>query len=38
VAIAAATLRSWHPHLQIDAYLAMRSHDWFSFHELDLGD
>jgi hypothetical protein len=38
VAIAAATLRSWHPHLQVDAYLAMRSHDWFSFHELDLGD
>jgi hypothetical protein len=38
VIAAAATLRSWYPDLQIDAYLAMRSYDWFSFHELDVNE
>ena len=33
---AAATLQSWYPSLQVDAYLAMRTHHWFSFHQLDL--
>lgn len=34
---AAATLRSWHPGLRVEAYLAMRKQEWLSFHQLDLG-
>jgi hypothetical protein len=35
---AASTLRSWYPTLEVEAYLAMRTHDWFSFHQLDIED
>lgn len=31
---AAATLRSWYPGLQVEAYLAMRNEQWFSFHQM----
>jgi hypothetical protein len=34
---AAATLRSWHPGLHVEAYFAMRRHEWLSFHPLDVG-
>jgi hypothetical protein len=33
---AAATLRGWYPGLRVDAYLGMRTHDWFTFHQLDV--
>jgi hypothetical protein len=35
---AAATLLDWYPGLRVDAYLAMRTHDWLSFHSLDLSN
>ncbi len=31
---AVATLRSWYPGLQVEAYLAMRNEQWLSFHQL----
>ena len=37
VQAAAATLRSWHPNLRLEAYLAMFEHERILFHELDLG-
>ncbi len=33
---AAATLHDWHPGLHIDAYLAMRTHHWFTFHKVPV--
>jgi hypothetical protein len=33
---AAVTLRDWYPGLRVEAYLAMRTHDWFSFHQVEL--
>src|SRR5689334_10884087 len=36
VQLAAAALMRWYPGLAVDAYLAMRSHEWLSFHRLDL--
>jgi hypothetical protein len=33
--LAAATLRGWYPGLEVETYLAMRTHHWFSFHEVD---
>jgi hypothetical protein len=38
VKAAAATLKRWHPNLQVEAYLAMRSHEWLSFHPVELRD
>jgi hypothetical protein len=35
---AASTLRHWHPNLKVEAYLAMRSLNWLSFHRLDTED
>jgi hypothetical protein len=35
VRAAAATLREWYPGLAVETYLAMRAHDWFSFHKID---
>jgi hypothetical protein len=37
VQVAVATLRSWYPGLQIEAYLAMRNQERLSFHTLDAG-
>jgi hypothetical protein len=37
VRAAADTLRDWYPDLRVNAYLGMRTHDWFSFHEIDVG-
>lgn len=37
VQAAAAVLRSWYPHLRVEAYLAMRKQEWLSFHQLDIG-
>ena len=31
------TLRGWYPGLRVDAYVAMRQHDWVTFHEWDTG-
>jgi hypothetical protein len=36
VRAAADTLRDWYPGLRVEAYLAMRKHEWFSFHQLDV--
>jgi hypothetical protein len=36
VRAAAAQLQLWYPGLRVDAYLGMRMHDWFTFHQLDL--
>jgi hypothetical protein len=33
---AAATLRDWYPGLRVETFLAMRTHDWFSFHQVDV--
>jgi hypothetical protein len=33
---AAATLREWYPGLRVETFLAMRTHDWFSFHQVDV--
>jgi hypothetical protein len=33
---AAATLRSWHPSLRVEGYLAMRRDAHLSFHQLDI--
>jgi hypothetical protein len=33
---AAALLRSWYPGVRLEAYLAMRTGSWLSFHELDI--
>ena len=33
---AAATLGDWYPGLRVETYLAMRTHDWFSFHAVDV--
>ena len=38
VKAAAATLQRWHPKLQVEAYLAMRNHEWVSFHPIALRD
>jgi Putative carbonic anhydrase len=38
VQAAAAVLRNWYPDLRVEAYLAMRNHDWLSFHQLDIGN
>jgi hypothetical protein len=38
VEVAAAVLRDWYPDLQVEAYLAMRQHEWVSFHTLDIGE
>ncbi len=35
---AAATLRTWYPALRVEAYLAMRKHEWLSFHQLDVSE
>jgi len=35
---AAAVLQGWYPGLRVEAYLAMRQHEWVSFHQLDIGD
>jgi hypothetical protein len=32
---AASTLRHLHPNVKVEAYLAMRSLNWLSFHRLD---
>jgi len=32
---ASAALRSWYPSLRVEAYLAMRTHEWLSFHLLE---
>jgi hypothetical protein len=37
VRLAAATLRSWYSGLRVEAYIAMRQHDWLSFHAIDTG-
>src|SRR5437867_2928056 len=36
VEAAAATLERWYPGMRVDAYLAMRQHEWVSFHQLDI--
>jgi hypothetical protein len=36
VQAAGAALQSWYPGLKVEAYLAMRRHEWVSFHPLDL--
>jgi hypothetical protein len=36
VQTAAATLRSWYPRLQVEAYLAMRKQECLSFHQLEV--
>lgn len=33
---AAAVLRCWYPHLQVEAYLAMKEQEWLSFREVDV--
>src|SRR5687767_13492314 len=33
----ARILQGWYPALRVEAYLAMRNHDWLSFHQLDIG-
>ena len=33
---AAATLGDWYPNLSVEAYLAMRTRDWLSFHRIEL--
>jgi hypothetical protein len=38
VEAAATTLQGWYPGIQVEAYLAMRQHQWVSFHPLDLGE
>jgi hypothetical protein len=38
VQAAAAALLAWYPGLRKEAYLAMRQHEWVSFHQLDIGD
>ncbi len=38
VRTAAALLRSWYPSLRVEAYLAMRTGNCLSFHQLDAGD
>jgi hypothetical protein len=37
VKTAAGVLQGWYPDLRVEAYLAMRKHDWLSFHQLDIG-
>jgi Putative carbonic anhydrase len=34
---AVAVLQGWYSGLRVEAYLAMRQHQWVSFHALDLG-
>ena len=36
IQMAAATLNRWYPGLAIDGYLAMRSREWLSFHQIEL--
>jgi len=36
VSAAATTLERWYPGMRVDAYLAMRQHEWVSFHRLDV--
>jgi hypothetical protein len=36
VKAAAAILQGWYPKLQIEAFLAMRNHEWLSFHPIEL--
>ncbi len=38
VAAAAAALQEWYPGMRVQAYLAMRQHQWLSFHPLDVGE
>ena len=35
---AAATLRGWHPGLQVEAYLGMRQQERLTFHQLPAGE
>jgi hypothetical protein len=37
VQAAAAALLGWYPGLRVEGYLAMRQHEWVSFHQLDVG-
>jgi len=38
VRAAAATLRSWHPGLRVEAYLGMRRQERLTFHQLPAGE
>jgi hypothetical protein len=38
VQAAAAVLQDWYPDLRVEAYLAMRKHEWLSFHQLEIRD
>src|SRR5262245_55834655 len=34
---AAARLRGWYSGIRVEGYLAMRQHDWLSFHPIEMG-
>jgi hypothetical protein len=38
VKVAATALQGWYPGMQVEAYLAMRQHQWLSFHPLNIGE